>query len=112
MIDVRDTVSPPDPPTGMLMLDGDSEMEKSGLTGRTVSERPAVLVMVPDLTAALPKIIMVKFPATAVELTVTLRVVLAEAPVRDMSVWFRLAVTPVGTPDNESVSVPVRPLRE
>ena len=76
-----------------------------------VSRRLAELMIVFDLTVAVPVTVMVKFPDGAEGPTATLSPVVADAPASRRVDWARLALTLAGTPERERETVPVNPFR-
>lgn len=103
----------PDAPVGILTLEELTVTAKSGLGGGITSSRVADLTMVRcDFGVIVPATVRLKAPAEALDDTRMVRLVVADALVRDRFVWFRLALTPDGTPDSVSATVPDRPLRE
>lgn len=110
--DVTVTPSLPEDPAGILIRDVLSEREKSGVGGGTVSSRLADRVMIVfALGVIVPTTVMLKLPERAVDPTAIPREVVAEAPVSRIDVWLRLALTPVGTPVNVRLTMPVKPFR-
>ena len=83
-------------------------MEKSGAAD-TVRLTVAVWVLPPPE----PVTVRVDVPVAAEAETATVRVEVAELPeVRVTEVGFNVAVTPVGAPETERLTVPVKPLRD
>lgn len=100
-VGVTVTVEEPLPPCVTLTLLGEADNEKSGVaTAFTVRETEVVCDNVPDV----PVIVTDEVPVVAVELAVkvtTLLPVVGFVP--------KLAVTPLGRPDAERVTLPVNP---
>ncbi len=112
---IDDTVmfTDPDAPVGILTLEELTVTAKSGLGGGTTSSRVADLTMVRwDLGVIVPVTVRLKGPDEAPDETRRVRVVVASVLVSERLVWFRFALTPDGTPERVSATVPDRPLRE
>jgi hypothetical protein len=93
---------PPEPPCVIVTLVGDADRPKFGVTGAfTVNETVVVCVKLPEI----PVIVTLTAPVVAVLLAVNVsRLVLVAGFVPNA------AVTPEGSPDALSVTLPVKPL--
>ncbi len=113
--EIDDTVmfTDPDAPEGIFTLEELTVTAKSGLGGGITSSSVADLMMVVwDLGVIVPVTVRLKAPDEAPDGTRIVSVVVADAPVSGRLVWFRFALTPVGTPERVSATVPDRPLSE
>ena len=88
------------PPFAMVTVVGDAERVKLCCEACTVRLRVVVLVKLPDV----PVIVTVTVPVAAVELAVKVKVL-----VEVVGFGLKPAVTPLGSPDAERVTLPLKP---